>query len=353
MYLFGSKIAFEPDSLGYITFFNEINFLRTPGYPLFMLLFPPVICTQTAQILLSCASLGLVYLIVYKMSEKIQYALLACAAFMLDFCHYEFDLKILSENLFYFLMLLALYLLVMFIKNKRTLYFVLFTLVMNYALLTRPILLYFNFLLCAAFLLFAFKKKIKWTQAAFFILVFACIFLGWSARNYHYGKVFTFSTVKNHNLLYYDSAVILQRGLGIAEDKARYIMHKRFVSEHNTDGLTEAQIAVLQGKTGLAFLNAHKLEYLEQNLTGIRGILIGEGFHNNLFLKIFTKMFLLLLYAFYAYGLFRRKLTITDIYILALCAYLIIASAPAGYYRFRVAFLPLLIVGAFMRLRKN
>jgi hypothetical protein len=336
------------------------DFFRTPGYPLFLSAFlffsKRLIFVQIGQIILSCATLSMIYGTILTVSQNKKWALTGCLLFAFDLMHYRYDITILSETLFCFLLSLSLLSMSLFIAKRKNYHFLTFSISLNYALFTRPILVYFNILVCVALFVLAYKQKIQYKQAFVFITLFFLTFAGWSLRNYRHGGVFIYSTVRNYNLLYFDSALLKAGMENIGEIKARQELDKEFKNAYDTQGLTEAQKSVLYAKAGRQYLNAHKLAYLRRNIKGAKVLL----FHverpssrpRDRIIRYCSYICLFILYCFYGFGFLRkftrRDLTIIDLFIATLCLYLVLASASVGYPRFRVPFMPLMLAGVFL-----
>jgi hypothetical protein len=107
-------------------------------------------------------------------------ALLGSSFILVYVQSYGYSFSIETEALFGFLLMLALFFLVKYLvsEKKSAWLFFAFAVTLNFALLTRPILLYFNLLLCPALLVLAFLKKTSVKCAALFVLCFAAAFGG-------------------------------------------------------------------------------------------------------------------------------------------------------------------------------
>jgi hypothetical protein len=297
------------------------------------------------------------------MSGTPKYIALAGSAFLLlNTAQYEYTFRILTEFLFGFFLLLAVYFLIKYLQNKKTLYFFLFSFAINYALFIRPILLYFNLLTIAVILICLILKKIRFTCFCFFLAFFIAFFCGWSYRNYLHSSVFIYSTIQNHNVKDYYCRMITADIEGITESEALAYHNEMFRREYPEalDGsLNEAQVSVLEGKYGVAYLMAHFPRYVKLNITGFFKMMLRPGVRNylmNMFhndgivwlLSALTVLYLVIVYILYIFGLLvnRKRIDVPQLYIFLLCGYLAAASAVLGISRLRSPFFPLLVLGA-------
>jgi 4-amino-4-deoxy-L-arabinose transferase-like glycosyltransferase len=339
---------------------------RTPGYPLFLALIYALGGSNSmvviAQILLSSLGLYVFYNILIMSETPKHITLMASAFLLLNTAQYEYSFRILTEFLFGFFLLLAIFFLVKYLQNKKAAYFFLFSFAINYALFIRPILIYFNLLTIVVILICLILKKIRLACFCFFLVLFIAFFCGWSYRNYLHSSVFIYSTIQNHNVKDYYCRMITADIEGITEDEARAYHNEMFRREYPeaADGsLNAAQVSVLEGKYGTAYLMAHFSRYVKLNVVGFFKMMLRPGirsylmnvFHNNgivWLLSALTVVYLVIVYILYILGLFvnRKRVSVPQLYIFLLCGYLAAASAVLGISRLRAPFFPLLALGA-------
>jgi hypothetical protein len=290
---------------------------------------------------------------------------------------YTYSFSVQTETLFGFLLLLALYWLVKYLYHGRNLlYFAGFSLALNYALLTRPVLLYFNLLLCAALFVFLILRKISGKCFMSFFLCWVLMFGGWSLRNYVHSSVFLFTTINNNDVTTLQAPVIQATVDGIdvpdpqqapkeVADAIRESLLREY-PELNGSDLNEAQKSLLRGKYGYGLIKEHfgifvllnlkgfvaemftsfRLTFLYQS-TGMSKIsalirLVQIGFCAFLYITY------LLFFAGFAIDI--RRNTAVHIGILLISAYLSIPGAIYATPRFRDPFFPLLLLSAVSRL---
>jgi 4-amino-4-deoxy-L-arabinose transferase-like glycosyltransferase len=343
----------------------ELN--RTPGYPLFLALIYELgggnSTVVVVQILISAIGIYLFYRTLILTGTPAKTAVLGTTLLLINSATYEYTFRILTESLFGFCLMLSVYFLARFCyKEKHFLSFVLFAVALNYALLIRPILIYFNMFLSLCILVLFILRKIKFRYFAVFAVFFISVFFGWSYRNYRHSSVFFYSTIQNYNLKNYNSTLLTADIENISEEEARSYHDEQFRIEYPdkmTAGLNNAEFSLLEGKYGSAYIKTHFAEYIKLNIKGLFKMMLRPGVRNYLdsltsntvvsqllFLSIVGYLFLT--YFFYIFGLVinRNQINIVQIFIFFLCGYLAAASAALGISRLRAPFFPLLLLSA-------
>jgi 4-amino-4-deoxy-L-arabinose transferase-like glycosyltransferase len=386
----GGKIIISNDSQSYISpaqhilkngFFssNGINheYSRTPGYPLFLAIVYFLGGTNMtiviAQIMLMAFKIYIFYKILIITNTPKRLSCLGSALMLVNPQAYGYSFSIITESLFGFSLILSLYFLVKYIYCKhRTLWFFLFSLSLNYALLVRPILLYFNILLCVALFLFLIIRKITLKCFAAFFLCFACLFGGWSFRNYVHSSVFIFTTINNNDVARLQTPVLIAYmnnmpyvaypgyAEGISEDNEENLL--REYPKLGGNDLNEAQKSLLRGKYGFDFIKNHFGDFVALNLKGFIGEMFssfGTDLLNKstgmskiknvmIFVQICFCVFLYIIYLLFFAGFIIniRNNKILNIGVFLICAYLSIPGAIYATTRFRDPFLPLILLSA-------
>ncbi len=366
------------DSASYITiarnlvekngFANEEGIsdgFRTPGYPL-MLAFIYLLggnngCVIALQIALATLCLYLTYAICRMMGVDHRFAMFGAIMMALDFMTCIFTCYVLSDAYFMYFLVIAAFFLAKWVTQRRNRYYALFVVFLNYALLIRPILMYFNMLLCVLVIILWCAKRISIKQGLFTILVFAFVFFGWSYRNYHQTGVFEMSSVRNYNMFDFDGAMLRSNVEKISLDEAREKMGDDFAelySEEQLTGLSKSQLHRLQSKVGRAYIKEHFGQYLLMNIEGLVHTILGldRGLIKKVVrIPILSNMiavayfvYLCFVYAVYIVGWLVnfKKACMLDFFILTISGYCAVASASVGYPRFRVAFFALIVIGA-------
>jgi 4-amino-4-deoxy-L-arabinose transferase-like glycosyltransferase len=379
-FFLGGKFIFENDTPGYIStaentaenaFFSSDGvspeYNRTPGYPLFLaLIYFLGGNNNTAvilQIILSSAAIYLFYKTLVMIDVPHNAAACGAALLLFNVSGYEWNFYIMTESLFGFFLFLSVYFLVRYLyKGGRMFNFCLFSFSLNYALLIRPILIYFNALCCLGLLILWVLKRARVRLALVFAACFIVMFGGWSFRNYLHSSVFVFSTIQNHNVKDYYCPIITAYLEDISFDEARVYHDEMFAREYPEEslrGLNPAQVNALEGKYGAAYILAHFREYLILNIRGFFQMMLRPGIRGyfpasvqgtilDRLASALVTAYLGGTYLLYIAGIILtiRKISMAQLFILILCAYLAAASAILGYARLRAPFFPLLLLAA-------
>jgi len=386
----GGKAIISNDTLSYIrparnllssAFFsgdgNTPEYFRTPGYPLYLALVYALGGSDTVaafgQILLMTLKVAIAYRILLLLNTPKKLSLLGAALFLLNVQSYGYSFSLISEPLFGFLLMVSLFFLVKFFYHGRNLWnFLAFTLTLNYAMFVRPILIYFNMLTAAALLVFLILRKLSWKHFLAFFLCFTLFWGGWSFRNYAHSGVFTFSTVQKVNQALYDApltAMYIENQRNITDsDRFRQlhdIFKESFFRQYPEAGegrLNDAQISLLQGEFGSAYIKAHFPQYIAASFQGLM-VQMFKSFGTTLLFRettVSAKMLILaavqvglviylcIIYALYLAGLFlnRKEAPAIHICIFLLAGYLAFPGAIQASPRFRDPLLPLVLVSA-------
>ncbi len=340
---------------------------RTPGYPLFLaaviLCGGNMLAVVIVQLCLAVFSLYLVYRICIIMGVKEKYALICTAMFLVDLSLYIYSATAISDAYFYFMLVISTYFLAKYLSNKKFLYFVLFAVMLNYSLAVRPILMYYNGLVCLFVLVLCLFKKASFKHLAVTVLLFAVVFGGWSLRNYYTSGVFEMSNVRNYNMTRYDGSFLRSELEGISLNEARDAFEEEFselYSEEELEGLSRSQLRKLKAEVGNSYIKEHFGAYLMQNVKGLFNELLGtnrsfleKAVGNTMIVRgveLLYIAFLCMVYGLYILGwIFNfKKAGYVDLFILTVSGYCAAASASLGYARFRVAFFGLILLGAFV-----
>jgi 4-amino-4-deoxy-L-arabinose transferase-like glycosyltransferase len=352
------------------------DYFRTPGYPLVLALVYGLgggdMAVVIIQILLSTCKVYLCYRILIMLRTSPKWALFGTALMLFNITSYKYSLHVLSESLFGFLIILSLYLFVRYLYRGRNPWiFLAFSVALNYALLARPILIYFNLLAAAALLVCFILKKMPLRCFIMFFLCFSLVFGGWSYRNYRHSSVFTFSTVQALNMVYWNcpSLTAFMEHISVEEAQAYHV--RAFEEQYpEAAGLKlDPRASQLWEKYGRAYIGAHFPQYLLVNSYGIIKELFGPvwfdkiiigpasglsafsaspGYLAALALCLLYLAYHGLIYLGYVLGLVlnRRKVDTVQVLMFLTSGYLAAASAVLGYSRFRDPYFPLLVLGA-------
>jgi len=123
-----------------------------------------------------------------------------------------YTFSIMSEILFQTLLLLSLYFMLLFISSREWKYLLFYNIGISAAVLTKPVLLYF-WIPNALFHIWLTVRYHRKTILIFPLLIVLTISI-WSYRNYSVTGYFHFSSIKNFNLLYYNTYSFLVNKYG-------------------------------------------------------------------------------------------------------------------------------------------
>lgn len=374
----GGNGLIEADTAGYVhtaknllskRFFSSDGitpeYNRTPGYPLFLAIIYGLGGTNRIaaiiQIFLSAIKIYLSYRILIMLDVSPKRAGAGAALLLFNVTSYVYAFAIITEFLFGFFLLLAFYFLVKYLcSGKIFLDFLLFSFLLNYALLIRPVLVYFNMLGVIILLVLAVLKKLPFRCFPVFSLCFLLIFGGWSYRNYYHSSVFAFSTIQNYNLTFWNAAILTAHIEHITFEDAQEYHRERFLRlypEAAHPALNAAEVNVLEGKYGLNYIKMYVPQYIYVTVTGLFRMLFRPAVkdyltNTNSFLVLlicgFLVMYVGAVYLLYIAGLFfnRGNINIPQLFIFLLCGYLAVVSAILGMARMRDPFFPFLVLGA-------
>lgn len=393
----------EPDTAGYLTAAEQLihtgklgtddqpEIVRTPGYPLLLAVGIAVgqvnAVTIALQIVLGCLTVWLVYAAALSMFERRQVALVGawfCACEPLSILYAS---KLLSETLFTTLIAAALWLLARDARRPTWLMLLGAALFVAAAAFVRPIA-YFLPGWLALLLFFAGWSSLRWRSLARAAAFFAVAMLppaAWQVRNYRVAGYANFSAISDVNLYYYEAVPVLaaERGLDMRElpglqaelgfhDEAAYL--RRHPDQRSWS--PAQRFAWLRGEAARVLL-AHPLTAFRVHSAGILHTLTDSG--RNAYTHFFglerdsrqarqppqsivarlisavrRKPLVLLIHALLALalviylGLAVAGLATSAVRrspatwpALAIGIYMLLMSGgPAGYHRFRLAFVP-------------
>ena len=341
--------------------------LRTPGTSIVYLpalcfnlnlMYYTVILNTVLLLLSSYLMIKIIKLIDIKIDPSYIFLI-----FFIDPTLFRYSYNILSEIIFLFFIVLILYLFILGIKKNSPTSFLAGFLFITGATFIRPIIIYLPyFLIVILFSMYFFNKPIRNQYNYKFLIV---IFIGtlahliltqlWVDRNYKLANVNEFSTVKNVNLHYYITASIVAKG-----QKKNWIEIKKNFQE-NTKNFSRQQFSDYSKKEFKKAIFKYPSETI---LIGLKGAMMtffspGTGQYTRLFNISKNKEFantifigwglfwLFIVYTFGAYGFLKIKKNQIVIFLILMFFYLlIVSSGPQSYSRFRIPFIPIIVIFA-------
>jgi len=349
------------------------DFFRTPGYPLF-LTFLFTISDSTmpvviVQYLLSAVSLFMVYIVGERVGVNQKIIWLVVVLLSIDANNFFYHAYVLTESLFAALLVLAAGYWILYLKENRFLYFVLFSLLVNYALFTRPVLQYFNLLLILAFGILMVCKKMTIKHILLYSSIFLCFWGGWSLRNYKLSGHFSYSTVRSFNLLLFDSKILYcevnNEDINTLDNQVLYDMVYQEYPKETFDSMPVMEQMEVYKQIGRSYIHENFGTYLIVNIKGMFRMLFGRAawffemlIENAILLNIVKNIYLFYLiftYMFYGYSILKnyKKINLMDISIFIMIFYLCITSSSLGLSRMRTGFWGLIYIGILILWRKQ
>lgn len=218
-----------PDTKSYVALSDELGrsgrferggrpeLMRTPGYPVFLLLGrladPAEPVTVALQVMLNCVTVWLVYQIARRLFEREAVALLAALLYALEPLSVVYSSLLLTETLYTFLLSLSLLFLVRYLARVRGWDVVGCALSMVASAYVRPIgyglVLLVAFCLLYRAALSKPKSRRRLAHAFLFLAVSVTLVGGWQVRNAARTGYWGFSSVADVNLYFYQGASVL------------------------------------------------------------------------------------------------------------------------------------------------
>jgi 4-amino-4-deoxy-L-arabinose transferase-like glycosyltransferase len=344
---------------------------RTPGAPFILAVIYFFGGSNTAvsvvQLLLALSASALIFMTI-KMITKTNWAgIVGVIFYTFDYLHYYYCVNIGADNFFTYMLVAAAFFLAKWMTGgKKWRWFFLAALMVQFAVLTKPTLLYYVLLLPVLLVILVIARKINWRALAVYLAVFAVCFCGWCARNYCYSGYFMVSNVRYTQFYNYDGPDLMAQIENIpipeAEDRFSQMLEEEF---GDTSGMSVMQLDECKKVVGNGYVFSHLGEYLKMNVKGLFLLMLGPGtsplrdvISSGAVLGIFyvfNSGILVVLYLIYAVSFLRRlkKVTGYEWLLFLTSCYLIAATSSLGYSRFRLAFYPLVVIGAMLSLART
>lgn len=199
---------------------------RPPGYPIFILLSRLFgnsdFSTVIFQILLIILNVILLHRILLQLNVKSSDHKLIIFIYLVYPSQIIYIFSIMSEILLQTLLLLSLFFMLRFLSGKKWPYLLFYNIAISAAVLTKPVLLYFWIpsTLFQAWLAVRYHRKLIFIYPLLMILTISL----WSYRNYNVTGYYHFSSIKNFNLLYYNTYSFLLNRYG-EEPAEKFLEH--------------------------------------------------------------------------------------------------------------------------------
>ncbi|MFC2142071.1 ArnT family glycosyltransferase [Acidobacteriota bacterium] len=215
------KRAYQADSEEYeslaLSLLNSNDYPsinRTPGYPFFIATIYAIFGVKPAaviifQAILNSLSTMLVYL-VGKLIFDPKVALAGAFIYAVNPLQLLYSSQLMTEMLFTFILLIAMYFFLIFIKNEKTINMIVAAFFFALSTMCRPIGLFLPVII--AFIIPILLKKtlkLKILYSGVFLFLYLLFLMPWAIRNYVRYEVFTVSTISQYNLVYYNAAGVI------------------------------------------------------------------------------------------------------------------------------------------------
>ena len=252
---------------------------RTPGYPLFVeitgMIWDHVFLTAAAQILVSLASLLLVWKIADRVFPHRNAGSIAAWLYALEPLSIVYSVRLMPEALFVFLLLLVIERLMAFERSAKLTALAAAGALLAAATYVRPVSYYLVFALAAGGSIAAPRQRgLRWKAPALLLAVVIPLLAAWQIRNYVETGYRGFSSIVEKNLYFFQSAEVsaeLQHlSLGAEQQQRGYPEDKYYAAAH-PDQLSWSQshrLSYMRAQS-LAILSSHPALYLKTHLAGV------------------------------------------------------------------------------------
>lgn len=256
--------------------------IRTPGYPIFLTIGifarNVEVITSALQIILSIISCYLIFLI-GKIITNANSAKFAALLFCFEPLSITYAFYLLSETLSIFLLLLAFYQFVIFLKRDRYLNLIASAMALVSAIYVRPIA--YSLIIFWVILIFL-KGKQSFRSVAFFLLLTLPLLGLWHVRNVIRADYIGFSAVSDVMLYFYHASSIeaQQKGLPfrqIIENKGYYDIKTYYQVHPEQQNWTESQRYEFWSQEGIATIRKAPITFTGIYLKGLGVTLLDPG----------------------------------------------------------------------------
>lgn len=258
---------------------------RTPGYPLFLALLSCAgpLAASLAQVILSAASVVLVYRIARALYAGERVALLAAWLVAFEPLTAVYSVVLLSETLFLFLLLLALERLIAFLSTYRLRLLAVSGLALAAAAYVRPIAYYLPFVLAIG-LAVALRRVpiLRWKAPAVLLLCSIPWLAAWQLRNYLETGFAGFSSVQPQDLYYFSAggvtARLQHRPLAQVDSDLGYDSDAVLLARHpDAASWTRAQRLAFMRSDALAVIAQNPYLFFRTHLAGMMRTAFNPG----------------------------------------------------------------------------
>ncbi len=334
-----------------------------------------------AQNVLSIAGLLIAFKTAGKISSRILSPVVMAGLLLFFPTQFIYANMIMADVLFQFLLVLAVYFFVLFLKEHKANYFLCFNLLITLAVLTKPVLYWFWGLVMLMSLLMWSKSRLSVLQLSFVLLpLIAVLLLSW--YNYNKTGYFHYSSVNQKFISEYGAYLAVgDRGDLIAQQKVDSILlvakqqptYKEYATYLNRESMALiknnfANFTWMQTKGIVSFFTDHgrwdlfaffvqpdynqqqgiKFFYTTKGLAGVAEYIKTFNPFLIVYLLLTMAVNIFLLFGFVKF-ISDRKINIwLRVLLVCLVLYMVVFTGVVGCSRYRMAVYPFLLMGAMV-----
>jgi 4-amino-4-deoxy-L-arabinose transferase-like glycosyltransferase len=232
------------------------------------------------QILISSATVGVTWLLGIELHQGKPSLLVAGLLVALDPILILLGHYLLSETIFLFELIFALWLFVKYLNNRQILLLIASAVVLAFSALTRPIVEFFPLILLFILLWIPTLKnwRVKIRDAILFLSVFLVLLVPWMIRNLNAGGVATLSTIPDINLFSYRAKAVLADAANISQEDAAKKLNEELAAFQMSGELTPSQAQSFMRSRAIQIMSQYPLQTLKMTGRGAVLLLFDPGY---------------------------------------------------------------------------
>lgn len=272
---------------------GSAEIFRTPGYCLFLI--PGILLGHTAaaalflQIILSCVSIIMIYLLSKEIFKEEKAAWIVACLYAFEPLSMLYSVKILTETFFTFVLMTGVYAFIKFLKNHENFYLFIFAVYFTFLPYIRPVAYFLPIIFLIFLGLWSFQKKSFYPLAVFF-LIFVVGIGFWHWRNHRQANYDGFSSVSQVNLYFFQGAAVKaqleHKPFSETQKEMGYLNTGLYNSLHpEQTGWPASKIYGYMGQEGLKLIREYPWIYFKIHMKGVLKVLLDPA--ANEWLKLF------------------------------------------------------------------
>ena len=267
----------------FVGIFNP-ELVRTPGYPLFLI--PGVaagrveLVTVILQVLLSTATVYLVYRIALLIFESGKIAIVSAVLYSIEPLSINYTAYLLTETFFTFTLCLSVSWLIRWMKDEHISSLIFGTIAMAITVYIRPISLYLPVLLTFFFFAWSLcsQKKRLLLQVSIFLVASISFIAPWNLRNYLTTGYNSFSAITSINLYFYHAAALNAAKSDIPFDEYKKDIEAEFNQKHHGwQDVNQAESFNIMTEQGKDTILTNPWLFIKLNFWGMVKTALGPG----------------------------------------------------------------------------